>query len=139
MSGCSNQFINVKTDADWVTIKSVDTRNRKIYYQVSENTSEDEREAIINVTFFGGNTTSFLIKQFGQPNLIFEQSGSNVLDYWVSKTGTSKIEGDEFLEYSLPIKEMKNIIPELLYSINIDIDTTGDIYPNRQEVIEDIK
>ena len=138
VSGCSNQFINVKTDADWVTIKSVDTRNRKIYYQVSENTSEDEREAIINVTFFGGNTTSFSIKQFGKPSLIFEQSGSNVLDYWVSKTGTSKIEGDEFLEYSLPIKEMKNIIPELLYSINIDIDTTGDIYPNRQEVIEDI-
>lgn len=138
VSGCSNQFINVKTDADWVTVKSVDTRNRKIYYQVSENTSEDEREAIINVTFFGGNTTSFSIKQFGQPSLIFEQSGSNVLDYWVSKTGTSKIEGDEFLEYSLPIKEMKNIIPELLYSINIDIDTTGDIYPNRQEVIEDI-
>lgn len=138
VSGCSNQFINVKTDADWVTIKSVDTRNRKIYYQVSENTSEDEREAIINVTFFGGNITSFSIKQFGQPSLIFEQSGSNVLDYWVSKTGTSKIEGDEFLEYSLPIKEMKNIIPELLYSINIDIDTTGDIYPNRQEVIEDI-
>lgn len=138
VSGCSNQFIKVKTDADWINIKTVDSRNRKIYYQVSENTSEDEREAIIYVTFFGGNTTSFTIKQFGQPSLIFEQSGSNVLDYWVSKTGTSKIEGDEFLEYSLPIKEMKNIIPELLYSINIDIDTTSGIYPNRQTVIEDI-
>lgn len=138
VSGCSNQFINVKTDADWINIKAVDSRNRKIYYQISENTSEDEREAIIYVTFFGGNTTSFTIKQFGQPSLIFEQSGSNVLDYWVSKTGTSKIEGDEFLEYSLPIKEMKNIIPELLYSININIDTTSDIYPNQQTVIEDI-
>lgn len=138
VAGCFNQHIKLSTDADWVTIKNIDYLNKKIYYQVSENTSEDEREAIINVSFYGGNTSSFAIKQFGQPSLIFEQSGSNVLDYWVSKTGTSKIEGDEFLEYSLPIKEMKNIIPELLYSINIDISATNGIYPNQQTVIEDI-
>lgn len=141
VAGCFNQHIKLSTDADWVTIKNIDYLNGKIYYQVSENTSEDAREAIINVSFYGGNTTTFTIKQFGQPSLIFEQSGSNVLDYWVAKTGTSKIEGDEFLEYSLPIKEMKNIIPELLYSINIDIDTTGDkypLYPDQQTVIEDI-
>jgi hypothetical protein len=138
VAGCFNQHIKLSTDADWITIKNIDYLNGKIYYQVSENTSEDAREAIINVSFYGGNTTSFIIKQFGQPSLIFEQSGSNVLDYWVSKTGTSKIEGDEFLEYSLPIKEMKNIIPELLYSINIDITATNGIYPNQQTVIEDI-
>lgn len=135
VAGCFNQHIKLSTDADWVTIKNIDYSIGKIYYQVSENTSEDEREAIINVSFYGGNTTSFIIKQFGQPSLIFEQSGSNVLDYWVSKTGTSKIEGDEFLEYSLPIKEMKNIVPELLYSIDISIK---DAYPDRQTVIEDI-
>lgn len=135
VAGCFNQHIKLSTDADWVTIKNIDYSIGKIYYQVSENTSEDEREAIINVSFYGGNTTSFIIKQFGQPSLIFEQSGSNVLDYWVSKTGTSKIEGDEFLEYSLPIKEMKNIVPELLYSIDISIN---DAYPNQQTVIEDI-
>lgn len=135
VAGCFNQYIKLSTDADWVTIKNIDYSIGKIYYQVSENTSEDEREAIINVSFYGGNTTSFIIKQFGQPSLIFEQSGSNVLDYWVSKTGTSKIEGDEFLEYSLPIKEMKNIVPELLYSIDISIK---DAYPNQQTVIEDI-
>lgn len=135
VAGCFNQHIKLTTDADWVTIKNIDYSIGKIYYQVSENTSEDERKAIINVSFFGGNTTSFIIKQFGQPSLIFEQSGSNVLDYWVAKTGTSKIEGDEFLEYSLPIKKMKNIIPELLYSIDISIK---DAYPDRQTVIEDI-
>lgn len=135
VAGCFNQHIKLTTDADWVTIKNIDYSIGKIYYQVSENTSEDEREAIINVSFYGGNTTSFIIKQFGQPSLIFEQSGSNVLDYWVAKTGTSKIEGDEFLEYSLPIKEMKNIVPELLYSIDISIK---DAYPDRQTVIEDI-
>lgn len=136
VAGCFNQYIKLSTDADWITIKNIDYLNKKIYYQVSENTSEDEREAIINVSFYGGNTTTFTIKQFGQPSLIFEQSGSNILDYWVSKTGTSKIEGDEFLEYSLPIKEMKNIIPELLYSIDISIND-GE-YPNQPTVIEDI-
>lgn len=140
VAGCFNQHIKLSTDADWVTIKNIDYSIGKIYYQVSENTSEDEREAIINVSFFGNNSTSFKIKQFGQPSLTFEQSGSNVLDYWVSKTGTSEIEGDVFLEYSLPIKEMKNIIPELLYSIDISIDINNEDpqYPNRQTVIEEI-